>query len=267
MPGNPLAAYLDAAVRGDAARPLLTFYDDATGERVELSVTTTANWVAKTASFLVDGLGREPGDAVAVLLPVHWQTAIAVLAGWAAGLEVRIGGDPAGADVVLAAEAQLARALDAGAEDVVGFSLSAFGAPLAAVPQGVVDYATEVLGHADRFATRDLPDPALVAGKRAYPGAELAASVAAGVRRWQLGPDDAVLTTLPYDTVHGLLAGLLAPLAAGARVVLCRHPDPQAVERRVGVERVTAAAGFDVTGIDVAGIDAGIDVRGMPGLE
>ena len=37
---------LDGAVRRDAAAPLVTHYDDATGERVELSATTLANWVA-----------------------------------------------------------------------------------------------------------------------------------------------------------------------------------------------------------------------------
>ena len=37
-------------LRADAGRPLVTFYDDATGERVELSVATYANWVAKTSS-------------------------------------------------------------------------------------------------------------------------------------------------------------------------------------------------------------------------
>ena len=35
-----------------AARPLITFYDDATGERVELSAATTANWAAKAANLL-----------------------------------------------------------------------------------------------------------------------------------------------------------------------------------------------------------------------
>ncbi len=41
---------LTRQLRADSGRPLVTFYDDATGERVELSVTTYANWVAKAAS-------------------------------------------------------------------------------------------------------------------------------------------------------------------------------------------------------------------------
>ena len=43
----------------DPGRPLVTFYDDATGERTELSVTTYANWVAKVASLLVEELEVE----------------------------------------------------------------------------------------------------------------------------------------------------------------------------------------------------------------
>ena len=43
------ADLLRSALAADPGRPLVTFYDDATGERVELSVATFANWVAKTA--------------------------------------------------------------------------------------------------------------------------------------------------------------------------------------------------------------------------
>src|ERR671931_2549199 len=74
-PGGP-PALLDAALRRDPARPLLTFYDDATGERAELSVTTFATWVAKTANLLRDDLGAGPGDTVSVDLPLHWQDAV-----------------------------------------------------------------------------------------------------------------------------------------------------------------------------------------------
>ena len=55
----------------DPARPLLTYYDDATGERIELSVATFDNWVAKTAGLLRDGMGAQPGDRVALALASH----------------------------------------------------------------------------------------------------------------------------------------------------------------------------------------------------
>src|SRR3546814_13660057 len=38
----------------DPGQPLVTFYDDTSGERTELSVKTYANWVSKTANLYVD---------------------------------------------------------------------------------------------------------------------------------------------------------------------------------------------------------------------
>ncbi len=43
--------------------PLVTFYNDATGERIELSAKSLANWVAKTHFLLLDELGLGPGDS------------------------------------------------------------------------------------------------------------------------------------------------------------------------------------------------------------
>ncbi len=81
-----------AVVALDPTRPLMTFYDDATGERVELSGATLANWVAKTANLLVDGAGLGPGQVAAVRLPPHWQTAAILLGCWSAGLAVDLAG-------------------------------------------------------------------------------------------------------------------------------------------------------------------------------
>ena len=50
----------------------MTFYDHASGERSELSVTTYANWVAKAASLLVEEHDLERGDALCLDLPAHW---------------------------------------------------------------------------------------------------------------------------------------------------------------------------------------------------
>ena len=85
---------LAAAVAVDPTRPLLTWYDDGTGERTELSGATLANWVAKTANLLVDGAGTQPGDRTVVLLPPHWQTAAVLLGAWSAGLEVATAAGP-----------------------------------------------------------------------------------------------------------------------------------------------------------------------------
>ena len=76
---------LGPLLRADPARPRLTHYDDTAGSRVELSGTTLANWAAKTANWLRDDLGVQPGDTVAVLRPPHWQTAGALLGAWWCG--------------------------------------------------------------------------------------------------------------------------------------------------------------------------------------
>lgn len=227
---RPLADLLADAARADGGRPLLTFYDDASGERTELSVATTANWVAKTANLLVDGLGHGPGERLAVLLPVHWQAVVAVLAGWRAGLTVQVGVDPAAADVVVATADQLPRALDTGA-DVVGLSLAPLGAPLADVPPGVIDYASEVLAYGDVAPAAPTPEPALLSPGGAVDAAQLLAVPPA--------QPQVVLTTRALVDLQTVRQAVVAPLATRGRVVLCRHLDPDRLERRRAVERVT----------------------------
>ena len=85
---NLTAAVLDPLLQADPMGPRITYYDDATGERIELSTVTLANWAAKTANLLRDELGAGPGSRVAVLLPAHWQTAAVLLGVWWIGAEV-----------------------------------------------------------------------------------------------------------------------------------------------------------------------------------
>jgi uncharacterized protein (TIGR03089 family) len=215
----------------------VTFYDDATGERTELSYATTANWVAKTANLLRDGLGAEPSDRVGVLLPLHWQTVVVLLGAWAAGLDTALD-DPA--DVAFAAEERLDEALAGGAREVVGLSLRPMAGRLQAAPVGVLDFAEEVPGHGDHFAE-----------VRAHAGVLLGSSrlTADDLRGESLAltADDRVLTTLSYDTRAGLVAGLVAPLAAGARIVACRNPDPSLLAARARTEGVTASVGLELS--------------------
>src|SRR4051812_8567288 len=90
---------LAAALSADPSRPLLTYLDESTGERTEASVTTFDNWVAKTANLLVDDLAAEPGARVALLLPLHWQSAVWLAACWATGCVAVPEGDASTADV------------------------------------------------------------------------------------------------------------------------------------------------------------------------
>ena len=236
------AALLDPLLAGPgAARPLITFYDDATGERVELSAVTTANWAAKTANLLRDEGDVEPGARIALLLPAHWQTAAVLLAGWWCGAEVVT--DPLDADWVLCDGARVDLALAAEpAGGVLALSLDAFGKGLPGLPAGVIDFATEVRLHGDEFVPwGPVPDDA-----PALAGLVVAQVLSAAHERavaLHLGPSDRVLSTLEWGSVDGLLDGLLAVLAARASLVQCRNPDPAALPRRAETERTTVQLG------------------------
>jgi len=145
--------------------PRITHYDDATGERIELSTVTLANWAAKTANLLRDELGAGPGTRVAVLLPAHWQTAAVFLGVWWIGAEVVLSGGPATsgtADVALCTSDRLDEADDAVAGgEVAVLSLDPFGKPVADLPIGVTDYATAVRVHGDQVVAEQHPGPAL----------------------------------------------------------------------------------------------------------
>src|SRR5699024_8913102 len=79
---------LNTALTEDSARPFLTFYDESTTERVELSVATFANWVAKTANMLQDSLSADETTTVLIALPVHWETCVWMVAAWSVGCTV-----------------------------------------------------------------------------------------------------------------------------------------------------------------------------------
>lgn len=235
------ADLLRSALAADPGRPLVTFYDDATGERVELSVATFANWVAKTANLLQGDLGAGPGDRVSVLLPAHWQTAVWLLACSSVGVVADVGGDPGGADVVVSGPESLEAARACGGERVA-LALRPLGGRFPQTPVGFVDYAVEVPGQGDRFvpfSPVDPGEPALVVGGLELTGAQV-------VER-ALGDGDAggrVLSGLPYDTWEGLSVGLFGPLASGGSVVLCRNLDQVSEEtlaKRVESERVTVS--------------------------
>jgi uncharacterized protein (TIGR03089 family) len=233
------AALLDPLRSGpSAARPLITFYDDATGERIELSAVTTANWAAKAANLLRDECDVEPGTRVAVLLPAHWQTAAVLLAAWWCGAEVVTG--PADADLVLCDAERIDLGLAAApANGLVALSLDAFGKGLSGLPAGVVDFATEVRLHGDDFVPwAPLPDDApALAGLSVARVRESAVSRAAALG---LSAGDRVLSTLDWSTLDGVTDGLLAVLAAGASLVQVRHADGSKLDRKAETERTTA---------------------------
>jgi uncharacterized protein (TIGR03089 family) len=243
-PADLLRSMLDA----DPARPVVTYYDDATGERVELSVKTLDNWVAKTANLLQDDLAAAPGDRAAILLPAHWQTAIWLLACWSVGVTACPGGDPATAALVVSGPDTLEAALACPGERVA-LALRPLGGRFPQLPAGFLDYAAEVPAQGDRFvpyAPVDPERPALELGGTVLTGAQTTVAAVEYAAQMGLGPGDRVLSLLPYDTWEGLAGGLLAPLASGAGVVLSRNSGGvprEKLEERAAAERVTHRVG------------------------
>lgn len=204
---------LAAQLRRDGTRPLFTYYDAASGERVELSVATTANWVAKTAGYLSDELGVDEGDLVSVILPLHWQAAVILLAAWSTGATV---GFEAGGMATVTSDPVAAD------DATVVLSLAPMGA----------DFSRLVAAYPDDFIALapgggDLVDAAPV-------------DIPHGAR---------VLTVVAYDAPDAIGYGLIGPLAVDGSVVMVRNPDHDALPGLAATERVTHTLGVDVDGL------------------
>lgn len=226
-------AILDPMLRSDPVGPRITYYDDATGERIELSAVTLANWAAKTGNLLRDELGAGPGSRVAVLLPAHWQTAAVLFGVWWIGADALIGGGEA--DIALCSAERLDDADATGAAEVAVLSLDAFGRPVPDLPIGVTDYATAVRVHGDQIVAEPHPGPAL--SGRSVDDVLAACQNAAAARGLTIG--DRVLSTASWNTPDDVVDGLLSVLAVGGSLVQVANPDPAALPRRMETEKVT----------------------------
>jgi uncharacterized protein (TIGR03089 family) len=251
------ATLLAGALHGDPSRVLLTYYDDATGERAELSVATFANWVAKTANLCRDDLGLDLGARVAIALPLHWQAAVWWQACWESGfvgVAVALGEALPPCDLAVVAldspegVATVANSDTDAIGDVVGLGLGPMGLAVQGRPVApgiTVEFDREVHGHGDRFAppgrlSTATPAFSSAAGERS--AGELAELAMTAVARWGLSAGDRALLATPYDNERTLLAGLLVPFAAGSAAVLCRNLDridEPALARRIAAEGVT----------------------------
>jgi uncharacterized protein (TIGR03089 family) len=221
-------------VRDRGASPLVTYYDPARGERVELSGVSVANWVAKTSNLLVDELDVEPGDAVELTLaarhPGHWVTLVWTLACWEVGAIVSLGRGTARVAVLGPDDpAQAARA-----DTVLVCSLHPFGLPLPGPPPaGALDYALEVRSQPDQHAA--VPQSGMTVAwrdaDRQLTQADLVDRPGSGVRRL-LRPAE------PWDTAR---TALVEPLIGGGSTVVVAGPvDADRLAGITAQERVDA---------------------------
>jgi uncharacterized protein (TIGR03089 family) len=229
---------LAEAVRRDPTTPLLTWYDDASGDRTELSGATLDNWVAKTANLLIDGAGLGPGDTVAVLLPPHWQTAAIVLGVSAAGLAADLGLEPAPVEALFTSPDRAARAAGWPATDRYVTGLLPLAMPLRETPPGFVDYVTEVRNYGDHFRGQPVgADDVAVSAPTEMSHQTLTEEAAARAAELGITAGDRVLLDagLHPDPVDWLFA----PLVAGASIVLCANLDRSKLAARTDAEKAT----------------------------
>ncbi|MFT3899577.1 MAG: TIGR03089 family protein [Gordonia sp. (in: high G+C Gram-positive bacteria)] len=227
-----MASITDAVLTAtsDPTQPMLTFYDDRSGERTELSALTLGNWAAKTANLLRDELGLAPGDEIVVDLPEHWQTAAVLLGAWWAGVTV-VPGDGDARAVFTTAD-RLDEHPDA--EEVVAVPLDPFGMGIADLPLGVVDFGPAVRIHGDGFTPGGTGDGFAGTSADDVLAAARTAAATAGI-----AAGDRVLSTRPWRDADDITANLLGPLVAGASLVAVAHPDEAKLADRTATERAT----------------------------
>lgn len=223
----------DRLLAADPGRPFVTYYDEATGERSELSRKSLANWVAKTHFLVRDELGLGVGDTAVIALPPHWISVPAVLGALAAGLELT---DAGPADVAFAAPDRLP--IDAADVFLVAPDSAAVGLR-DDVPAGAADYVTAVRPQADKWASVQLE-----AGPEAgcLPGLTRGQAVTTAARRaTDLGAGDGarLLSARGWNGPSDWIDALLVPLVIGGSVVFVRNADDATVERRMQQERAT----------------------------
>ena len=242
---NTFAAVLATRLRADPGLPLVTFYDDATGERVELSVTTYANWVAKAASLLAEEHDLERGGTLRIDLPPHWLGPVFLGAAWSIGLAVSVdGGADDQPDAVVTGREGLARwAPYADRLPVLACALLPMGVRFAdPLPPGVHDVGVEVWSQPDGYAPFDPPsgtDPATQGVTGGLTHDELWSQAAVGP---SLADGGRLLAVANPASPSGL-ASFVEPFARSGSVVLVSAPegllDVSRLERIAADERCT----------------------------
>ncbi|WP_229051688.1 TIGR03089 family protein [Aeromicrobium sp. Leaf350] len=220
---RPTSTLFDLAARVDRpAAPLVTYYDAGTGERVELSGVTTANWVAKTANFLLDELDAETGARLRIGLPSHWLRIVWLLSAWQVGA------------VVTDRDAGIAVTgpdLDADEPTRVASALLPFGVRFPTPPEGFLDIGAEIPGHPDIFLGLDRPDPQ-------SPAVDLPGLAATHADLLGTAPDDRRLLIGEGDVTRDAVLLVAACLGRGS-LVLCRGGDEADHERIAVQEQAT----------------------------
>jgi uncharacterized protein (TIGR03089 family) len=213
---------------GGAGRPFVTYYDVATGERTELSGTTTANWVAKTANLLVDELDADPGTRIEVALPTHWLRTVWILATWAVGGTIV----DARGDILVAGPDTVGQ--PSPAHHRLASALLPFAAPFPTPPPGAIDLGAVLPGQPDAFFPPEEPTDEVQAvdvRDLALTYGQLVAGAPPSSNRWLLTPG-----ALARD-----VTATLAAAVGGGSIVLVSNTTPEDLDRLARQEQAQIA--------------------------
>ena len=236
-PPRSIGALFAQQVRERGHRPYLTFYDDATAERTELSYATFGNWASKAANLLTEELTAMRGARIAVLASDHWTSAVMAVAAWKVGAVVVFDAEAAaGAQVVFVAEADADDFADHPGLVVRGSGMG--GRVLGTAPG--IGFGNEVLAFADDYddPSVGLDEPALAGPAGDVTSAELLQGA------WDVAGDGEHLLSTARLSAGTAAVLLLAPALAGGSLVWCPNPVGDLSER-VAAERVTAVIADD----------------------
>lgn len=227
-PERQFAALLEA----DQSRPFVTYYDEQSGERCELSVKSLTNWVVKTHHLLGTELGLGVGDTAFIALPAHWISVPVLLGCLTAGLAIN---DETPADVAFVTPQTLDVARDVPDVFAIAPALAAAGFGGEPAPPAQ-DYVTAVRPQEDTWPSVVLsgsPDDPCLPGRTRGEVAHLAA--ASG-----LPPGARLLTTRSWTSPQEWIDTVLAPVAVGGSLVIVANcPDEDVIARRMHQERAT----------------------------
>lgn len=219
----------------DRSAPLVTWYDDASGARVELSAASLLNGISKCAGALRDEFGVQPGDVVSLHLPMHWQRATWLGACWFA--RAVAAPDHLGECAVAVVPTGFDCAVDA--DELLEVDLSPLWLPARQHP----DVFTPV-------SRQRVDDPAvLLSDSTVLDAAEVLSVAQVLADAWRVGPGGRLMAIDPVpDSATGLanaagwFAALPVPLATDGSVVLVANEERERRAERLRSERVTAIA-------------------------
>lgn len=231
---------LQSRVRSSGAAPFVTYVDAETGERTELSAVSVANAAAKIANAIRGEFDCEPGDAIDLDLPLHWQWTSWCLGTWVAGCEVRPESPASDASVTVTTLAR-ARLVDAGVSRVVVASLHPFGLPITEPLPAPVEDATIIVRQqpdAYLFDPGTAEDDALLLGDGSWTQEETLTRARGLADSCGVNRGGRLLVPADRADLDGWLSCAALPLAADCSIVIVRGSEDDGTAGAASVESI-----------------------------